>query len=390
VSLIGCRGFNLSDLSKRVDRVMSAAADKKNSSPTSPAMVDSEADDDVGADDRRQSSISGPKRVSSRTRKPNPRTSTEESSGNVVDAGEKKTIPEIPWKEFPQSEKSLQKFMSKPGEPFNGQYLLIENLPDDFDIDEFYDNSHAQRWINVCGGIRKTAPNTKPPKDPFKPSCRTVQLMISSLWFSNCGRFHIWPSSEFVFEDEEVNHQKNWIGDKTFLEYQVYPKTVNNYLFTNPHNWTYVVEKLRRAMEKHRDVSSSDSSSRRHNKNSPVKLEPMARPISELNRLDNVRLKQQNKSGKKSQVARNKSNVDSPVEDQQIGEKVDLAGDSSVNAEVADAEQDLRKSKESSDAENKEKAKKSSDVENKKKAAEKSPIQVVRPASADIEGKHIY
>ena len=223
-------------------------------------------------------------RVSSRQRKP-PNTAFEDEGRPSSSRGENipLALPKIPWDRFPQSKH--EHLISKPGQPFHGQYLLSENLPEHFDSDAFYDESLPRRWINVCASHKKPSQETK---NPYKPECKTFQILISSAWLSKCARFYLWPSKQFVFEEDESSHSHHWIPNKTFVEYQAFPKKADEFLFSNPAVWDSVLEKLRRASRDHRDISSSDDSKSKHkNKNSPVKLEPLKFPFKEMDWKDN-------------------------------------------------------------------------------------------------------
>jgi hypothetical protein len=292
-----------------------------NLNSSSISSADATSSQPTNNEDAESTTSSTSHRSSGRARKPNQKLAEDEENKKGGDAVIP-PIPKIPWKnEFPQAKH--EKFLSKAGKEFNGRYLLLETLPSDFELEEFYEDSRAQRWLLVCAGSRSVKLGHRLPSNPFKPGCKTLQTMISSAWMSKCGQFFIYPRKNFAFEADEDCHQNEWVGNAQFIEYPAFPKKESEFLFSGPRNWVYTVEKLRRATENHRDVSSaSDSASgKSRNKFSPVKLQPVIRPMAEQRRIENLKVKP------KSGIKKPKGKSDSPEKvDQQQKMSEDLVG----------------------------------------------------------------
>jgi hypothetical protein len=194
-------------------------------------------------------------------------------------------IPSLKWSRFPQYEVD-EELLSKKGKPFNGQYLLKDQVPDDFDVESFYSDNPTKRWAIICSGNTKARKGTAPLENPFKIAGKTSQTLVSSLWISKCGRFHLYPDPQFRFEGDDADNECVWMPAEHFTEYHCLPKSASSYLFLNPTDWETAMTKLEMAVKTYRDVSSSDATipTKKCNKRSPVKLEPILVPLRERER----------------------------------------------------------------------------------------------------------
>jgi hypothetical protein len=285
-------------------------------------------------------------------------------------------IPEFKWSRFPQSELKSGTLTRK-GKYFNGEYLLKDDLPDNFDADAYYLEQKAKRWSICCCSNQKAKKDTEPLPNPFKIAGRTSMTLVSSLWVSKCGRFHLYPHPGFAFLESDEDNEAFWMADSNFVEYHCIPKSTNSSMFLHPTDWETALTKLELAVKEHRDVSSSDADAtktrKKCNKNSPVKLEAILVPLREREKAEAKKEKARKSaeaSAEKKKLAKaaaEKKKLDEDVEKKKMAEKI-----ADEEAKLAKAAAEKKKADED-DVEKKKKAEKIADEEAKlvKAAAEK-------------------
>jgi hypothetical protein len=293
-------------------------------------------------------------------------------------------IPKIPsweWFRFPQSDVNVEKLLSRKGKPFNGEYLLSDGkLPDGFDIGQFCADNPTKRWAIICSGFQKAPRGSEPLVNPFKIPGKTHQTLVSSLWISKCRRFHLFPDSRFRFEGDDADNQQFWMPNENYTEYHCLPKSLETFLFLHPTDWDTAITKLEVALKKHREVSSSsDVDGRKHskkcNKNSPVKMDPILVPLREREK-EEAKIRKSAEKQRKLEEERTKKSAEAAKMRKEAEDEEAKSAEAAEKKKKA-ADEDAEKKK-ADDAKSAEAAKKKKADEESKAVEEANKVPAIK------------
>jgi hypothetical protein len=119
---------------------------------------------------------------------------------------------------IPYDETKLASFPAN----YCGAYMFGEDFGTDADQERYYQEHKDSAWAIVTCCKQKSDPVIfkKTGTNPFKlgkpVACTTP---ISSIWQSECGRFVLFPKSNYSLPCDEAEAKKNWFPKLDWVEY---------------------------------------------------------------------------------------------------------------------------------------------------------------------------